>query len=306
MIYKDKIGYLDYSIPINFNDGHIYPLDNFDKINSLMKEKINEDGFIYPPIINIYRQYFEEGDGKLKIKEELIPRTKRPAEVFKIYPSHEIQIDTPIFAKDPRTNDGFFITCLIAFMFGVRLQIHDCWIDGRVPVAINCDFIIKHAALEEFIELAYRSWRSSSDEGKRLLNNILYMQTRIKTYECDWEKFIIAYMVFDGCYKFLELNGKIPSKSYPKHKERLQFIIKHFGMETNNKWIEQITKLRNNLFHEVLWGEGEHCFSGSTDTYRAMRILTKFNSRVIISLLGYKGKYTQSAWWKLDDSMVFF
>ena len=303
IVYKDKIGYLDYSIPINFNDGHIYPLDNFDKINSLMKEKTNEDRFFYPPIINTYRQHFEEVDGKLQIREKLIPRTKRPAQVFKMYPSHEIQINKPMFANDPRTNDGLFITYLTAFMFGIRLQIHDWWIDGRVPVAINRDFVIQHSTLEEFIALAYRTWRSSSEKEKSLLNNLLYMQTRIKAYEWDWEKYMIAYMVFDGCFKCLDSAKKIPSQS---HTKRMQFIIQYFDIETNNEWIDSIIKLRNNLFHEALWGEGQHCFSGSTNTYRAMLILTKLNSRIIVSLLGYKGKYTQSAWWKIDDSIAFF
>jgi hypothetical protein len=295
-IYRDKIGYLDYSESINFNNGKICPLDNFDKITSSIKEKTNEDGFFYPPIINTYRQFHKVVDGELQKREELIPKTKRPAHLFKMPPSHEIQITKPIYAEEPRKNDGLFITYLTAFLFGVRLQFHDWWFDGRVPVEVKQDFYIRHSDIEKLIELAYCTWRSSSEEEKGLLNNLLYMQTRIKSYEWDWEKFIIAYMVFDGCYRFLNLTSGVSSKT---HKKRMQTVLKHFGMKSNQEWIDRFMKLRNDLFHETLWDGGQPCHSGSTYAYSAMTHLSKLNSRIIVSLLGYKGEYTKSPWWNL-------
>ncbi len=292
--YKDKIGYLPYAESLEFSNGGIYPLDNFDNVYQYVNERANKDGFYYPPVVQTYRQRHEVIDGTLETIEELVPNTERPAHIFKMPASHEIQIIKPANEDDPRKGDGLFLTYLIAFVFGVRLQFHDWWFDGRVPVNSQQDFCFCPSATEHFIDNAYYIWCKSFDSEKKLLTNILYMQTKVKSYEWDWEKFIISYMVLDGCYKFLNETYGISSN---RHRDRIKTVLEYFNMKLDMEWINRIVCLRNDLFHETLWEGGQPGNSGSTYSYSAGSHLSKLNNRLIFAILDHRGEYIHSPWW---------
>ena len=131
--YKDKIGFLSYEKTIQFSHGWICPVNSFDDACEYVNKNANKDGFFYPPIIETYKQRHDVIEGKLHTFEDLVPKTKRPAHLFKMPASHEIQIIYPSNKSNSKQGDGLFITYLIAFIFGIRLQFHDWWFDGRVP-----------------------------------------------------------------------------------------------------------------------------------------------------------------------------
>lgn len=293
--YKDKIGYLPYKGPLQFSHGGIYPLDSFDNASEYVQKKANEDGFYYPPIVQTYRQSHEIIDGNLETFEHVVPNTKRPAHLFRMPASHEIQIIKPADLNAPRKGDGLFITYLVAFIFGVRLQFHDWWFDGRVPINCQQDFHMSPSATENFIDKAYGIWRNCSDPEKNLLTNLLYMQTKVKSYEWHWERFIVSYMVLDGCYKFFHETHGISSKT---HKNRIKTVLEYFDMKLDMEWIGRIVCLRNDLFHETLWEGGQPGNNGSTYSYSAAVHLSKLNSRLIVAILGHRGKYIKSPWWQ--------
>jgi len=298
LIFKNRIGYLPYRNTIQFSNGQIHPLDNFDNVCESVKKKANNDGFYYPPVVGMYRERHEILDGKLETFEDLVPNTKRHARLFRMPASHEIQLFDPTNKNDQKKEDGLFITYLVAFIFGVRLQFHDWWFDGRVPIYIQQDFHISHSSIENFIDKAYNIWLNCPE--KKLLTNLLYMQTKTQSYEWDWERFFISYMVFDGCYKFLAKTRHISSKT---HKDRLKTVLEYFNMKIDMNWIEYIVTLRNDLFHEALWEEGQPG-SGSTYAHSAAFHLSKLNSRIVFAILGHRGEYIQSPWW-LSGTFVF-
>lgn len=298
--YKDNIGFLPYEKPLEFSNGGVYPLADFGTVSQFVYKKANEDGFYYPPTVNTYRQRHELIDGILETYEDLIPNTKRPAHMFKMPASHELQIIKPQSSKEPRQGDGLFITYLVAFFFGVRLQFHDWFFDGRTPINSQQDFHSHHQPIENFIDNAYYTWIKCSDSEKLLLTNLLYMQTKTKSYEWDWERFIISYMILDGCYKFLNIKCGVSSKSHPG---RIKAMIEHFGMKLDQEWIDRIVGLRNKLFHETLWEGGQPGLSGSTHSYSAAFHLSKLNNRLIFAILGHRGEYIQSSWWSRGTFM---
>ena len=292
--YSDKIGYLPYEEALNFSNGGLYPLDNFNNVHEHVNRKANKDGFYYPPTVETYRQRHEVIDGILETFEDPVPNTKRPAHIFRMPASHEIQIIKPSNTNDPRKGDGLFLTYLIAFIFGIRLQFHDWFFDGRVPVTSHQDFIISPSATEHFIDNAYYIWRNLSDKQQKLVTNLLYMQTKVKSYEWDWERFFTSYMVLDGCYKFLSETFGVSSR---RHRNRIKTVIKYFDMKLNSEWIDRIVCLRNELLHETLWEGGQPGNSGSTYSFSAAFHLLKLNNRVIFAILGHRGEYIRSPWW---------
>lgn len=298
--YKDKIGYLPYKGSLQFSNGGIYPLENFRVIQEYVNKKLNKDGYFYPPTVETYSQGFKVVNGKLEVFEELIPNTKRHAQMFKMPASHELRIINPSNKDDPRNTDGLFITYLIAFIFGIRMQFHDWFFDGRVPVTRHQDFIFIHDATERFIDKAYDTWLTCTKENQLLLTNLLYMQTKVKSYEWHWERFLISYMVIDGCYKYLKETQSVTSE---KHKDRIKAIIDFFDIKFNTEWIDRIVGLRNEIIHEALWEGAQPGNSGSTYSYSAGFHLSKLNNRIIFALLGHRGQYIQSPWWHGDMFM---
>lgn len=215
--------------------------------------------------------------------------------------SHEIEIIKPVSGNDPKNADGLFLTYLVAFHFGIRLQFCDWWFDSRVPVEIDRDFYATHSATENFIDKAYGSWSKACDDGKKRLTNLLFMQSRVNSYEWDWERFLISYMVFDGCYKYLNMYSGVVSRT---HKDRFKAAINYLNMQYDQNWVDRIVDLRNDLFHETLWGGGQPCNSNSTHSSTATFHLSKLNSRIITAILGYNGQYIQSSW--CSRSMFLF
>ena len=225
---KYNIGFLPYEKTINFSNGKIDPLNDFAETDSFVKSEANRDGFYYPPVMHTVKEQRDVVDGKLITKEEVVPNSSRPAQLFYMPSTHEIEITSPICVADPKKGDALFLTYLLAFHFGVRLQFDDWLVDGKVPIKINRDFHATHTTTEDFIDRAYRTWSMASDDAKFRLTNLLYMQSRLCSYEWDWEKFIICYMVFDGCYKYLNNNSGVTSRT---HKGRFQAITNHYGMQ---------------------------------------------------------------------------
>lgn len=298
--YKDKIGFFPYNEPIQFYNGGIYPLDNFKEIEAEIFDEANKDGFYYPPNVHTVSQSHEVVDRKLVTKEKVVQNSKRPAHIFKMPPSHEIKIIKPVFGEEAKKWDGLFLTYLVAFHFGIRLQFFDWWFESRVPISIKRDFVTTHSTTENFIDRAYENWSNVCDDARQRITNLLFMQTKIRSYEWDWERFIISYMVFDGCYKYLNKYLGVKSSS---HRGRLQAVIDYYGMQYNEDLVSRIVELRNDLFHESLWDGGQPCNSGSTFSCSATSNLSWLNARVIAALLGYKGKYIQSCWWSRSMSL---
>ena len=295
--YKDKIGYLPYEGFLEFSNGGIYPLENFTIIQEYVNKKLNKDGYYYPPTVETYSQGFNVVNGKLETFEELIPNTKKPAQMFKMPASHELKIINPSNINDPKNSDGLFITYLIAFIFGIRLQFHDWFFDGRVPVATKQDFLFIPSAIEHFIDNAYNTWLNCSITQKKLLTNLLYMQTKVKSYEWHWERFLVSYMIIDGCYKYLKETQGVTSNG---HTNKINKILEFLDIKLNSEWIGSIVSLRNELFHETLWEGGQPGNSGSTKSYSAAFHLSKLNNRIVFAILGHCGEYIKSPWWKHD------
>lgn len=146
---------------------------------------------------------------------------------------------------------------------------------------------------------SYHTWKDWGEEHKKWFLNILIMHSRAPSYEWDWERFIIEYMVFDGAYKLAsELHNtgraKIP------HKKRFEILLNQFGLVFDEDKISEIYNLRNDLFHQSIWDKGQPCTSrsGNNAIYHQLN-LSKINSRLIPALLGYETMYISSPWWSL-------
>lgn len=294
-INRDYFGFLPYEWTIEFAGGKVSPIPEFNEVAASVNKDMHEDGFLYPPIE--YRARVDPVTIKLV---EKIPKTERPAHLYRIPPSHELCLSASGTPEDIRKGSGSFIIQLIAYLFGVRLQFYDWWVDSRVPIkerARTHGIRFAEKTAEEFLSHCYKTWKSWREKEQNLITNLLFMHTRTPSYEWDWERFTIEYMVLDACWKLATQLSKIQPKGYVPHGKRIEVLCQQFEIPPRGDLIRDIIDLRNGLFHETLWDGSQPGTAVSNCSFILPSHLRRLNQRLIMALLGYKTPYIKTEWW---------
>ena len=290
MANQDRFGFLNRKWTIEFDGGTVSPIPEFDEIAAQVHKHTNEDGFLYPPLTQRVRW-----NPRTKKSYKKIPRTKRPALLHRLPASHELCLSTSSTIEDIRKGSGAFVIHLLAYLFGTRLQFHDWWFDGRVPIRLTDNFT--KATAENFLSHCYRTWLGWTKKQQWLITNLLYMHSRTPLYEWDWERFIIEYMVLDGCWKVAKSRYGVKDSG---HSYRIKTLCEAFDISYDADLVRKIVNLRNDLFHETLWDGSQPCTTVSEDAFRQPDNFRRLNQRLIPALLGYKTPYVKTAWWSLS------
>jgi len=295
---RDKIGFLPIRHKIEFDGGAFIPLPGFDEAKRIVDNWKNRDGFIYPPPI-IEKQEFSPPGKPNEIEWKDIPNTERPAPLYKLPASHELLITNDAIDDDFRKSDGAFLMYLAAYLFGVRLQFHDWWFEGRVPIEKTHNIYVTKQKESDFFSRSYSIWRCWPRDLQLRFTNILYVNSKVPSYEWDWERFNISYMVFDALFYVAKKLFDVKAKT---HRDRLNKMCEHFGLVSEKDNLDKIYSLRNNLFHECCWYETQ----SDTNDVRPGRVfdvgffqsqnLWRLNQRLIPAILGYKAEYISTPW----------
>jgi hypothetical protein len=282
MIITDQFGFLSKQLDLKCSGFRIYCVDNFHETLKSIKKVVNKDGFIYPQAI--YSAIVDETTVR-KIKR--IPNSF----LYRLTPSHQIEFKTNATKEKIELRRGAFgfIMQLVGYVFGVRLQFHDWWFDERVPFDSQHNIHITEKTLEKFFVHSINKYMSWEKDEQIFFVNILYMHNRSPSYEWDWERFTIEYMILDACWKFSKLKGTT-------HGQRVERMCTEYKLHQNNDVIEKIVKLRNDLFHEALWCGKMPCTAVDNDDFFVSYHLRRLNHRLILALLGYNSEYARSDW----------
>ena len=293
----DYFGYLDIIYSICFNGVRITPIEKFNDVKAWIKEHANEDGFIYPPIVNRI-----ELDLKTMKEKRVIPNTEKPALLHKIPHSHSISIQNPMYKENLRKWDFAFLINLLGFLHGTRLQFYNWWFDGKVPIRNIDNIQISHKAITKFLSNAYETWKKWDKTNKERIINLLVMHARVPTYEWAFERFLLNYMVFDGAFQIAK---KVYNCKADSHKKQFHSIIERFGLVANDEHTNKIYNLRNDLFHHAIWDGGYP--NSPADKYKGWILeiaLRKFNIRFLVALLGYETDFIKTPWWTLGTYSI--
>jgi hypothetical protein len=289
-----QFGFLQPPLKAQFLGVQIEPLLDYDKHLEWFNALTNIDGFIYPLQIETWEANPRTGELERKVE-----KSERPASVYQLPASHSISIQNPIATTGSTFADDALIIYLLAFAYGTRLQLSEWKFEGRIPVEPRTDFFISERVCIDFLTHTYAWWKNLLPPQRTKFINILYVYTRARSLEWDWEEFVYQYMTFDALYQlYIELSPH--SKKHVKHKERLRVICKAYDIPCNEDLVEGICSARNELFHEAMWAGSTIGFgSANRDAFYFPRHLAKFNSRVICNIAGYKNDYAKSPWWTL-------
>jgi hypothetical protein len=298
--WKYDIGFLvRCPMKLVFRGGEVSPVKEFAELVHEVGELVHEDhGYYYPPIIRQWRTGIEfTEEGRREKEPELVKGSRRQALLFSLPPTHVIRLSNRTSQSEYGRGDEALILHALAFLFGTRLQFSDWYFDMRVPISKDTrDFFISdmQARAENVLSTALRLWRGWTRVTQERVVNALYMNSRSPSYEWDWERFTIDYMVFDALYK---VTCETRGLNVCGHKARLSAMCDHYGVPRESRWLQTIYNLRNELYHESLWDGHQPGLSTSEEAFRASLRLRDMNMRLIAGVLGYTGKYLQSEWW---------
>jgi hypothetical protein len=288
MPISELFGFLNHPDPIEFDGGRIDPVDSFQERLKWIETSGNKDGYFYPPMTEL----FECDDTGIY---QTIPKTKKPAQAFRLPASHVLHIEEPLDEENVRHQDAGLLIHLIGFLFGTRLQFSDWRLDGKVPIEYKNYLYCTPDTRSDFISNIYKNWKALLFEQRIYYINILYMHGKAKSCNWEWDEFIYQYMVFDALYRFYVNQGNKQAKG---HKDRFYKLCEHFKIDYLDERINQIYDLRNNLFHEALWDNGTPGLQKKSETsHLIVKCLDRLNSKLIVTSLGYNNNYSMSANW---------
>lgn len=288
---------------LEFKGGKLVPVDEFKERLADIRQSTHEvDGFLYPPISRTWRTRLEATDAGFR---ETGPRpvrgSRRQALLFRLKPSHTLWIDCRTRSSGYGHGDEAFLMHALAFLYGTRLQLSEWFVDMRLPVEKDTrDFFTTSEAESAFISTAYATWQSWEPETQDRVVNALYMNSRSPSYEWDWERFTVDYMVFDALYRTAHEAYGLRSAS---HRDRLRGMCERFDIPADALWLDTIYRLRNELYHESLWAGCQPGSAAREETFRAALNLRYLNMRLLAALLGYRGEYLRSEFWGLGISL---
>jgi len=288
----EKFGFLFFDDQLSFHGFLIKPVDNYKDVAKEVEEYVNQDGFIYPPMSHKVKLEAISG----RVVEE-ITKTYRPAVFYQLPASHEIILKNSKNKNITREGLLGLILHSLAYMFGTRLQFHDWWFDSRIPVKVTTHNInFDKNDLEHFLDHTLNKWKSWDSKNQKLFITILYMLSKSACYEWDWERFAIEYMIVDACFRLSQDLGLLQSRRRIRHRERIKKLCEAFDIPHDEAYINDIVDIRNNLFHEITWGDGLPGRAGSSKTYKMGDDLRRLNQRLILAILEYKTNYIHTDW----------
>jgi len=288
----DKFGFLFFDDQLSFHGFLIKPVDNYKELAKKVEKHVNQDGFIYPPMSHKVKLEAISG----RVVEE-ITKTYRPAVFYQLPASHEIILKNSKNKNITREGLLGLILHSLAYMFGTRLQFHDWWFDSRIPVKVTTHNInFDKNDLEHFLDHTLNKWKSWDSKNQKLFITILYMLSKSACYEWDWERFAIEYMIVDACFRLIQNLGLLQSRDPIPHRKRIKKLCETFDIPHDEAYINDIVDIRNDLFHEITWGNGLPGSAGSSKTYKMGDDLRRLNQRLILAMLDYKTNYIHTDW----------
>jgi len=285
-------GFLEYPNNINFVGGFINVVKDYNEALAFINNIKHENGFIYPP--EVHKVAYDNNQTAKKN-----PNTKRPALLYKLPPSHYLEFKSEHDNINFREGAGSFIINLLSYLFGTRLQFYDWFFDSRIAIKRQHPIAFSNIVLEKFLSHSFNKWKGWNSDYQKLFTNILFMHSRSSSYQWDWERFTIEYMVFDGLFKcadsIYDFKNKLMKKKIT-HKERFEVLCNFFGIPFLKNEVVLIYRLRNELFHETLYNGSTPCSSLTRESYYAPCYLRKLNQRLIPAILEYKNDYIATEW----------
>ena len=255
--------------------------------------------WVYPPMVYTIRQRYSRRTKAVVTRR--VPHSVRQARVWRVPATHRLMyhgatILRPDTQKPPIIS---FIIYLIGMLHGVELQHADWFVTERQHKKTGGLFVHLPKSTEAIIDIAADWFRHASRSVQTCITSALYIHNHVPAYQWDWEGFAWQYAVFDAAWFTACASGAIPSYPlrgrWPQHK-RFSALSKAFGMRRDQRQFRKWVRCRNDLIHQVTWGQtipGHEPRKGVPSYYLPLR---SFTTLALLASVGYKGKTVRMPW----------
>lgn len=306
MSYTEEFfGFISKGYDIEVGDYFIRPVENHAELSkSFISDSNRFDNFYYPPEAVVERT---TNGGP----PEEVPGSRHAPHLFRLRPSHSIRRRDNGTLGDPRKfrkSDGGLLIHALAFLVKARCQFHDLWFDARVPAKPRaiCEMTSNELALVlGGLLRTYREYASKTEQPRLAIRfvNLLYVKSRIGSYQWGWERFFFEYSVFDALFRCLKESGIISPPNRLAHGQRFVYLgeeakIIAWDAQAAERAI-RFVDLRNDLAHETLWDGA----SPSSDVeMEAAAELSRLNDRLILTAAQIPCGFRRSNWLSISYS----
>jgi hypothetical protein len=298
-----RFGYWPRKIQLRIGRAEINPLLEFDANVALMEQNNRvANGWLYPPLIT-------ENERGGKPRQQTLIYAPR----YGIEPTHSLSL--PNSSKSQAR--GEFLIALLGMLEGLRLVPEGWGHFYRAAVKLNAlsDVHCSPQDLETVLTTGQDFWNNATDNVRRLMFGAIHWRLFAESYGHEFERFAGQYTVLDTCWRICDaLRPKwwqnwTGSQRLPAHAMRARLLAKEYGIpipswaktrkssgKTRTAVYSKLSKLRNGLIHEGLYGQKPigfgypKNFKGSTDLG-----LRAFNTRLILGILGTKCVYVNTS-----------
>jgi hypothetical protein len=285
-----SFGFLIQETALEFSIGHLKPLANHaDIVQRIRSHDRSYDSWFYPPLLPV-----SSVSNEAKVPPEI------PTLSFRLPATHELTLNDP--TADDKTAE--FYIAVFGLLKGLRLQ-RDGWNHFyKCPTKSGelCDFIATDGEIIQTLNLAAAFWQKHQNlKIRTLMFGAIHWHLFAQLYPHAFEKFNAQYMALDACWKLARETSIVSGRS-TNHALRPSGLAVALSLQTPS-WANAISpskkecdlsRKRNELAHEALYGGVPIGFAASSEDYRLQLELKNFVARCIFGLLGVKNVYTQS------------
>lgn len=251
----------------------------------IVRSPRTKDGWFYPPLEPEYWAPGQNAEPLLYTDWFALPAT------------HQLNFREEL--DDSKRLAAFAVETL-GVVYGMQLVLEGWGHFYRTPIKpgrVGDIKFVKNAAASRLVDRTLHFWQEYPDARKNM-----YGAVHSHMFGCSYghafENFAAAYATFDTCWAVHTQLGRPPSGRTP-HAERLPALCAYYGLELPEWGIvttgrSRLSQLRNEYFHESLWG-GEPIGLSHPDDVPGIHLeLFYFNTRLILTLLGERTGYTGS------------
>jgi hypothetical protein len=267
---------------------HVEPLPDFKgMVDAIKTSNRVVSRWFYPPLTSAYAPGLDPED---------CPSIR--AQSFEIRPTHMMRVENE---TDER---GFaeVVIAVLGLLEGIRL-IPEGWCHfyrTAIEPHTLSDLVCGKTDIEKVLRVTETFWQvNQAPKVRRGLFGAIHWYLFSQSYEHDFEKFAAQYIVLDSCFKIhTYIHGEPPGER--SHSRRASFLARKYAIPEPSWAILQsdkaceLSRLRNEFFHEGRYGEHPIGFGHPTIAPPITLQLKAFNARLILGIIGVDCGYVRS------------
>ena len=279
-----EFGFLPESTSTNFDGWRVEPLDDFEGTLEGWNQLSDPQGWVLPPIIERVKvKRISEGEEV----EDVVPNTRRSANFWRHPPSHSLIYEgrEPPAQEPTKPGAPYFIVQCLGAIKGCELQLSNWWVSGKKRLRPLGFLHPVDGALNHCLSMAYAWYDAQDDHSRKVISSSLFIHSHSESYEFTWERFLWQHTAFEGCFHLAE---KVHGMKAGGRRNRFEVFADHFGLQSDPDQFRIFSRIRNELVHEVMWGNQVPGFGGEGQPWNQTIYLSHFTTLALLAVMDVK------------------